>query len=123
MVANSLTHARAALENVEAIDRWGEVSGALGLLVEVAGLPRQAVVGDAVQIALARSTVLGEIVGFRGASALVMPFGGCDGIGPGARVSPSASATAEERIQRLRYHCALPSAIATPWTMPSPVNQ
>lgn len=78
--------ARAALEDTTPWRSWGEVSGALGLLVEVAGLPRQAVVGDAVRIDAGRRPVLGEIVGFRQASALVMPFGGTDGIGPGARV-------------------------------------
>ncbi len=32
--------------------------------------------------------------------------------GPGAETSPSAAATAAERIQRLRYHRAFPSRIA-----------
>jgi flagellum-specific ATP synthase len=78
--------ARAALEDIEPLGRRGEVSGALGLLVEVAGLPRQAVVGDAVRIDAAHGSVLGEIVGFRQTGALVMPFAGTEGIGPGARV-------------------------------------
>jgi flagellum-specific ATP synthase len=89
-VLNPFAHASAFLDDVEAVGRWGEVSGALGLLVEVAGLPRHVVVGDAVLIATARDPVLAEIVGFRGASALVMPFGGCEGIGPGARVEAAA---------------------------------
>jgi flagellum-specific ATP synthase len=86
MPLDRLAQARAALEDIEPVARWGEVSGALGLLVEVAGLPRQAVVGDAVRIGAQHRPVLGEIVGFRPAGALVMPFGGSDGIGPGARV-------------------------------------
>ncbi|MEK0085013.1 flagellar protein export ATPase FliI [Benzoatithermus flavus] len=83
---SSFAQARAALEDIEPMERWGEVAGALGLLIEVAGLPRQAVVGDAVRIGTAHRPVLGEIVGFRRASALVMPFGSTEGIGPGARV-------------------------------------
>ena len=76
----------AALREVSAIDAWGEVTAVLGLLVEVAGLPRGAVVGDGVRIEAGAGAVSGEIVGFRGALALVMPFGPTERMGPGSPV-------------------------------------
>jgi flagellum-specific ATP synthase len=82
-----------ALARLPAHTVHGEVSGAIGLLVEVAGLPDDIRLGDHVRIAASGAPArLAEVVGFRDGRVLVMPFGDLSGIGRGARVSLAAAA-------------------------------
>jgi flagellum-specific ATP synthase len=82
------------ISQVEPVVRWGEVSGVLGLVVEVSGMARQLSVGASCRIRTALDTwITAEVVGFRDGRALVMPYGGTDGIGLGSRVESSARGT------------------------------
>jgi flagellum-specific ATP synthase len=71
---------------------YGRVIGAAGLVVTCEGLP-QAALGARCRITdvqgLAGPEVrIGEVVGHRQGQTMLMPFGGLEGIGPGARVYP-----------------------------------
>ncbi len=67
--------------------RWyGRVAAVQGLLVEVAGIERHLSVGSRLALETrAGDTTECEVVGFREDRALVLPFGGLDGIGMGSR--------------------------------------
>lgn len=67
--------------------RFGRVTGVMGMLLEVGGLPQGLAIGGRciVQGQGARRLAC-EVVGFRGGRALLMPFGPLDGVGLGARV-------------------------------------
>jgi flagellum-specific ATP synthase len=92
-LAMPLVGAQARLRETRIVHRFGEVTSILGLLVEVGGLPRGVVVGDRIEIAAGSRCVPGEIVGFRGADALVMPFTGTEGLGPGAHAEVAGKMT------------------------------
>ncbi len=65
---------------------FGRVNAVLGMLVEVAGVAQRLTVGGRCSvIARDHRRVPCEVVGFRGGSALLMPFGSLDGIGIGCR--------------------------------------
>ncbi len=74
--------------------RYGRVTGVLGLLLEVGGVPQSLAVGGRCEV-VARDgrRVPCEVVGFRNNRALVMPFGALEGIGLGskAEVLPTAA--------------------------------
>jgi flagellum-specific ATP synthase len=73
--------------NRVATERWyGRVVGVQGLLVEVAGAESQLAVGARLSI-LSRSgePVLAEVVGFRNARALCLPYAALDGVGVGCK--------------------------------------
>jgi len=77
------------LEEVRQIpnyQRYGRVTGVLGLLLEVAGVPQSLAVGGHCEV-VARDgrRVPCEVVGFRSNRALVMPFSALDGIGLGSK--------------------------------------
>ncbi len=62
----------------------GRVVNVAGLSVDVAGLAAQASIGDRLSLtARDGRSVLGEVVGFRGALARIMAFDSLDGVGPG----------------------------------------
>lgn len=78
---------------------YGRVVGVEGLVVQVAGLGEVAV-GSRCKIVDSDAALLphgvmfermGEVVGYSNGVALLMPYGGMDGIGPGKRVYPDTS--------------------------------
>lgn len=70
---------------------FGRVTSVVGLLVEVSGVEGHISVGDHCRL-LGRGDrrLTCEVVGFRSGSALLMPFGGLDGIGAGCRAEVGA---------------------------------
>jgi flagellum-specific ATP synthase len=86
----SLVRPDSLLDEISSIPdyrRFGRVSGVMGMLLEVGGLPRHLTVGGhcAVQGREGRHLTC-EVVGFRGGKALLLPFGPLDGIGLGSKV-------------------------------------
>ena len=88
-----------AIEGLDGSTVYGRVIGVRGLLVEVAGPIGAMSLGGRVGIEIAPGTrVPCEVVGFSGEKALVMPFGGLDGVRRGCpayvdRVQPGLSPT------------------------------
>ncbi len=74
--------------------RYGRVTGVLGMLLEVGGIPRHVAVGDRAEILAQRGRIVCEVVGFRGGRALLMPFDAVDGVGLGSKVEVVAGADA-----------------------------
>lgn len=74
------------VEKIPTIVIYGEVKSVQGLLIKVSGANNQISVGMQCTIAAAEGIRLGEIVGFEDSTVLVMPYGGLEGIRPGARV-------------------------------------
>ncbi|KAA5607257.1 flagellar protein export ATPase FliI [Roseospira marina] len=72
---------------------FGRVASVRGLVIEIGGVQGNLSVGDRCQI-MARDgrTVPCEVVGFRSGCALLLPFGGLDGIGLGCRAELTESA-------------------------------
>jgi flagellum-specific ATP synthase len=82
----------AELDNVEL---YGRVVGVRGLMVEVAGPIHAMSVGSKVSIEIGQGrTIPGEVVGFAGNNALLMPFGALEGVRRGCRAIVSAAAAA-----------------------------
>ena len=83
---SAIARALSDIDTISPVTSWGEVSGILGILIEVSGL-RNAAVSDMLRIQTSSGSWLeGEIVGFRGDTALAMPFAPTVGVGPGSRV-------------------------------------
>jgi flagellum-specific ATP synthase len=81
---------QALLEEIDALPEirvYGRVTAILGMLIEVGGASRSFAVGDRCTV-LARDerAVLCEVIGFRNARALLMPFHPLEGVGLGCRV-------------------------------------
>jgi flagellum-specific ATP synthase len=75
------------LSLIPEIRRFGRVSGVMGMLLEVGGLPQRLAIGGHCQVAGQQGRRLTcEVVGFRAGRALLMPFGPLDGIGLGSKV-------------------------------------
>jgi flagellum-specific ATP synthase len=75
------------ISNIPDYRRFGRVSGVMGMLLEVGGLPRHLTVGGHCQVQGRDGRSLTcEVVGFRGGKALLLPFGALDGIGLGSKV-------------------------------------
>jgi flagellum-specific ATP synthase len=75
------------ISNIPDYRRFGRVSGVMGMLLEVGGLPRHLTVGGHCQVQGRDGRSLScEVVGFRGGKALLLPFGALDGIGLGSKV-------------------------------------
>jgi len=84
----------AAVQAVDPLVVTGKVAGVSGLLIESrGGLSRLAVGARAEIDRHGRPPLLAEVVGFREAKALLMPFGPVEGVAPGAdiRIVESAS--------------------------------
>ncbi len=65
---------------------YGTVTKVLGLIVEIAGFPETLSIGARVWLAPEHSKkVLCEVIGFKDARALLMPFGTLEGIGLGCK--------------------------------------
>lgn len=81
------------LEFVPSRQRYGRVAAVQGLLMEVAGAERALSVGARCRIqGRGGRQLTAEVVGFRGNRALMMPFGGLEGVGVGCK-----ALVAEER--------------------------
>nr|WP_246152294.1 flagellar protein export ATPase FliI [Roseospira navarrensis] len=72
---------------------FGRVASVRGLVIEIGGVQGNLSVGDRCRV-LTRDggTVTCEVVGFRAGHALLLPFGGLDGIGMGCRAELTESA-------------------------------
>jgi flagellum-specific ATP synthase len=82
---------RSLIQTVQAIDPievTGRVAGVSGLLIEARGGLSRLSVGARAQIARRGQQPLpAEVVGFRDAKALLMPFGPIEGVAPGADIN------------------------------------
>src|SRR5512144_1947498 len=83
----------AALNRLPGHIVYGEVTGAVGLLIEIEGLPKDVCLGDHLRLrGRDGSRREAEVVGFRGGRILAMPFGATTGLACGARaeIAPGA---------------------------------
>ena len=79
-----------ALDNLQTLRPSGRVTQVIGLTVEAVGLDCQ--IGEVCEIRGRSSTmVLGEVVGFKNRSTLLMPLGEMSGIQPDCEVHPMGS--------------------------------
>jgi flagellum-specific ATP synthase len=77
----------AAVRSVDPLVVTGKVAGVSGLLIESRGGLSRLAVGARAEIERARMTPLpAEVVGFRDAKALLMPYGPVEGVAPGADI-------------------------------------
>jgi flagellum-specific ATP synthase len=81
---DAFARAESAIANLEPRRFFGRVSALNGLLIEASGPPEALVLGARASI---DGGVRGEIVGFRGGKALVLPYDPVDTLRPGARVA------------------------------------
>ena len=83
------------IEELDGVEMYGRVVGVRGLMVEVAGPIHAMSVGSKVSIETGQGrTIPGEVVGFAGNNALLMPFGALEGVRRGCRAIVSAAAAA-----------------------------
>jgi len=85
----------AAIERLDPLTVAGRVAAVNGLLIEArGGLTRLAVGARAEIVRFGEKPLSAEVVGFRDARALLMPFGPVEGVAPGAeiRIEPLGSA-------------------------------
>ncbi|MDI9409071.1 MAG: flagellar protein export ATPase FliI [Candidatus Pacebacteria bacterium] len=67
---------------------YGKVTGVLGMIAEIGGIENVLSIGDRISITARNDReVLADVIGFRGAQALVMPLASLDGVGLGCRVA------------------------------------
>lgn len=80
------------LEAIQEVTPLGTVTAVLGMIIECSGIERMLSVGSRCLVTGQKGMraqvpqVLAEVVGFKEDKALLMPFGGMEGIGPGAKV-------------------------------------
>ena len=91
-----VVHVANILNEVERLPEYrifGRVAAIVGLLVEVEGVQESLSIGDHCRI-IGRSgrIVTCEVVGFRNARALLLPFDSLDGVGLGCRAEAGATA-------------------------------
>ena len=83
------------IAELDGVEMYGRVVGVRGLMVEVAGPIHAMSVGSKVSIETGQGrTIPGEVVGFAGNNALLMPFGALEGVRRGCRAIVSAAAAA-----------------------------
>ncbi|MCB1151466.1 hypothetical protein KDK88_07935, partial [bacterium] len=75
---------RAAVDAMDPVRVSGRIEKIVGLVVEAEGLA--ASVGALCRIERGGDAVLAEIVGFRGGTAMLMPYGGMEGLARGQKV-------------------------------------
>jgi flagellum-specific ATP synthase len=81
----------ADIGRIEPVGHYGRVLAINGLAVEVTGPVDRMQIGSRVIIETPRArTIECEVVGFRAAHAVAMPFARLDGVGPGARTTIAA---------------------------------
>jgi flagellum-specific ATP synthase len=77
----------AAVERIDPVTVYGRVAAVSGLLIEARGGLTRLAVGARAEIERRGDTPLtAEVVGFREARALLMPFGSVEGVAPGAEI-------------------------------------
>jgi flagellum-specific ATP synthase len=77
----------AAVERIDPLTVYGRVAAVSGLLIEARGGLTRLAVGARAEIERRGDTPLtAEVVGFREARALLMPFGSVEGVAPGAEI-------------------------------------
>lgn len=82
----------AEIERLQTHTLYGRVAGVLGLLVEIAGLNHALSVGARCIVqARGERQVPCEVIGFRNARALLLPFASLDGVGLGCKAEFSAA--------------------------------
>jgi flagellum-specific ATP synthase len=74
------------IADLDPVRRYGRVTGVLGMLLEVGGMPREMAVGGRADVIVRGGRIACEVVGFRAGRSLLMPFAAVDGIGLGAKV-------------------------------------
>ncbi len=80
------------INNIQDVIASGTVTAVMGMLVECSGIERILSVGARCRITGQKGLqgtppeVMAEVVGFKDNKALLMPFSGLEGIGPGAKV-------------------------------------
>jgi flagellum-specific ATP synthase len=85
----------AAVERIDPLSVSGRVAAVNGLLIEARGSLTRLAIGARADIVRPREPPLpAEVVGFRDARALLMPFGAVEGVAPGAeiRIAPEGDA-------------------------------
>jgi flagellum-specific ATP synthase len=90
---NRIAAARAALQNLDAIEMYGRVSAVKGLLIEVAGPVAAMSLGGRLDIEIDGGVVAAEVIGFAGDRALAMPFGSLEGVRRGCPAFVRAGAS------------------------------
>lgn len=94
-MARALAQLRAEIAAIPEQRRYGRVAAVMGMLVEIAGVPKALTVGGRCDIIARDGRRLPcEVVGFRDGRALAMPFGALEGIGLGCRVEMGAGVSA-----------------------------
>jgi flagellum-specific ATP synthase len=89
----SFSNLIAAAERIEPLSVSGRVAAVSGLLIEARGGLTRLAVGARAEIERRGNTPLpAEVVGFREARALLMPFGPVEGVAPGAEIRLAAEA-------------------------------
>ena len=79
--SDRLSDLAAMVESFDAVTIYGRVTAVRGLLVEISGPIGAMSLGGRLQIEIAPGTrVPCEVIGFSGEKALVMPYGGLDGV-------------------------------------------
>jgi len=93
IVAIAISDLLDEIDQLSTYQLYGRVAGVLGLLVEVAGLERALTIGARCRL-VARSgrKVPAEVIGFRHGRALLLPFGGLEGVGLGCKAELAAAA-------------------------------
>ena len=89
-------HLQQEIDRVAPISMSGRVVGVKGLLIECAGISEMLSVGARCVVSGTRGDVLTEVVGFREAVALLMPFDSVEGVGLGAKVTVVNAVSAVE---------------------------
>jgi flagellum-specific ATP synthase len=91
-VAVEIKNIISEIDRLPTFHEYGQVASVLGMLVEVSGVEKVISIGDHCRIhARNDRSVLCEVIGFRDARALVMPFGTLEGIGLGCAVEINAA--------------------------------
>ncbi len=74
------------ISDIDGINIYGRVVGVRGLMVEIAGPIHAMSVGSRIVIETGSDRFIPcEVIGFSGSNAVVMPFGGLDGVRRGCR--------------------------------------
>ena len=72
--------------DIDGFNIYGRVVGVRGLMVEIAGPIHEMSVGARIVIETGSNRFIpAEVIGFSGSNAVVMPFGGLDGVRRGCR--------------------------------------
>src|SRR5258707_13868259 len=80
--------------DIDGVNIYGRVVGVRGLVVEIAGPPHAMSVGARIVIDTAGGRFIpAEVIGFSGSNAVVMPFGGLDGVRRGCRAVIATAAS------------------------------